>query len=186
MVYLSKIYTKTGDKGKTSLGHGKRVEKYDMRITAIGTVDEANTAIGMVFSLCKISPEISRDLQQIQQDLFVLGADLSVNYEDSSPYRIKPEHITFLENKIDFYNKDLDPLTSFVLPSGKPASSLMHNARVMTRKAERYVWLAAELEDHQDGTIVNLEIPKYLNRLSDLLFVLARVLNYGNEVLWDN
>jgi cob(I)alamin adenosyltransferase len=160
MVHLTRIYTKTGDDGKTSTATNERIDKSSSLIEAIGAVDEANSAIGM-------ATEYSNDIiDRIQSDLFDLGAELS----GAPTITISEERITYLENIIDDYNKHLEPLHSFVLPTGA-----LHNARTVVRRAEREVW---KIEG------INTNIAKYLNRLSDLLFVMARYHNKGNEKLW--
>lgn len=160
MVHLTRIYTKTGDDGKTSTATNERINKSSDLIEAIGAVDEANSAIGM-------ATEFHNDIvDRIQNDLFDLGAELS----GAPTIVISEERITHLENIIDDYNEYLEPLHSFVLPTGA-----IHNARTVVRRAERQVWKI-------DG--INPNIAKYLNRLSDLLFVMARYHNKGNEKLW--
>jgi cob(I)alamin adenosyltransferase len=160
MVHLTRIYTKTGDDGKTSTATNERIDKSSDLIEAIGAVDEANSAIGM-------ATEFHNDIvDRIQNDLFDLGAELS----GAPTIVISEERITHLENIIDDYNEYLEPLHSFVLPTGA-----IHNARTVVRRAERQVWKI-------DG--INPNIAKYLNRLSDLLFVMARYHNKGNEKLW--
>jgi cob(I)alamin adenosyltransferase len=160
MVHLTRIYTKTGDNGKTSTATNERIDKSSDLIEAIGAVDEANSAIGM-------ATEFHNDIiDRIQNDLFDLGAELS----GAPTIVISEARITYLENIIDDYNEHLEPLNSFVLPTGA-----IHNARTVVRRAERQVWKV-------EG--INLNIAKYLNRLSDLLFVMARYHNKGNEKLW--
>jgi len=160
MVHLTRIYTKTGDDGKTSTANNERIDKASDLIEAIGAVDEANSAIGM-------ASEFHNDIiDRIQNDLFDLGAELS----GATTITISEERIVYLENVIDDYNEFLEPLHSFVLPTGS-----LHNARTIVRRAERQVWRV-------EG--INPNIPKYLNRLSDLLFVMARYHNKGNEKLW--
>ena len=160
MVHLTRIYTKTGDDGKTSTATNERIDKSSDLIEAIGAVDEANSAIGM-------ATEFHNDIiDRIQNDLFDLGAELS----GAPTIVISEERITHLENIIDDYNGYLEPLHSFVLPTGA-----IHNARTVVRRAERQVW---KIEG------INPNIAKYLNRLSDLLFVMARYYNKGNEKLW--
>ncbi|MGB3417228.1 MAG: cob(I)yrinic acid a,c-diamide adenosyltransferase [Mesorhizobium sp.] len=187
MVKLNKIYTRTGDKGTTGLGSGERRLKSDLRIDAYGTVDEANACIGMARIHTAVShPAIDAMLSRIQNDLFDLGADLAVpdtgkplKYE---PLRITPSQVTRLENDIDLINKDLEPLKSFVLNGGSPAAAALHLARTVARRAERLiVGLAQNPAEH-----VNPEGIKYINRVSDLLFVAARAVNdNGNaDVLW--
>ena len=160
---LTQIYTRTGDDGTTSIGGNERVAKSSALIDAIGTVDEANSAIGMVYR--------NDIIDRIQQDLFDLGAELA----GSKTIKIKKERISWLENVIDDYNEYLEPLTSFILPTGP-----FHSARAIVRRAERSVWVAMDM--HKDITISEL-IPRYLNRLSDLLFVMARY--YNKEKLWE-
>ena len=160
MVHLTRIYTKTGDDGKTSTATNERIDKSSDLIEAIGAVDEANSAIGM-------ATEFHNDIiDRIQNDLFDLGAELS----GAPTIVISEARITHLENIIDNYNEYLEPLHSFVLPTGA-----IHNARTIVRRAERQVW---KIEG------INPNIAKYLNRLSDLLFVMARYHNKGNEKLW--
>ena len=160
MVHLTRIYTKTGDDGKTSTATNERIDKSSDLIEAIGAVDEANSAIGM-------ATDFHNDIiDRIQNDLFDLGAELS----GAPTIIISEARITHLENIIDDYNEYLEPLHSFVLPTGA-----IHNARTIVRRAERKVW---KIEG------INPNIAKYLNRLSDLLFVMARYHNKGNEKLW--
>lgn len=181
MVKLTKIYTRGGDKGETSLTGGQRIKKYAKRIAAYGTIDEANAAIGLV----RLSTAGDEDemLARIQNDLFDLGADLSTpgdDYAESQNLRITEGQVTRLEKEIDHMNKDMATLTSFVLPGGTPAASALHLARTIVRRAERIIVEAAEYEDINPAAI------KYVNRLSDHLFVLSRSLN-GNgsmDVLW--
>jgi len=180
MVQLTRIYTRGGDKGKTSLGTGKRVLKSSSRMNAIGDVDEANACIGVV--RLNTDAEIDRLLSHIQNDLFDMGADLCVPLEEDgkNSLRINPHQVTFLEEIIDYYNKSLPSLSSFVLPGGVPLSAMLHQARTVVRRAERTVCLLSETD------AINIVIIHYLNRLSDLLFVLARYANYqkGGDILW--
>ena len=185
MVNLTRIYTKTGDDGTTSLGDMSRTSKNDPRLEAYADVDEANSAIGVALSLGVISLEAVKSLLiRIQNDLFDVGADLSTPVIDDpkvEPLRVTEEQISYLENQIDFYNDDLSELRSFVLPSGTAAASLLHVARTVTRRAERSTWHAI----HSFGGGVNPLTAKYVNRLSDLLFVLARFENREvGDVLW--
>jgi len=185
MVNLTRIYTKTGDDGTTSLGDMSRTSKNDPRLEAYADVDEANSSIGVVLSLGSISTEAVKVLLiRIQNDLFDVGADLSTPVIDDpkvEPLRVTEEQVTYLENQIDAYNKDLSELRSFVLPSGTAAASLLHVARTVTRRAERSTWHAI----HSFGGGVNPLTAKYLNRLSDLFFVLARFENREvGDVLW--
>ena len=178
MVTLNKIYTKTGDSGETSLGDGSRVLKDSVRVSAYGTVDEANSVIG----ICRLHApgEIDEMLSVIQNDLFDLGADLCVPSSDKDVLRITSEQVVRLEGYIDSLNKNLPTLKSFVLPGGTTLSSHLHLARTVTRRAERLVVGLSGLK----GETVNPECLHYLNRLSDFLFVLARHTNEGNDVLW--
>ncbi|MGH8186928.1 MAG: cob(I)yrinic acid a,c-diamide adenosyltransferase [Steroidobacteraceae bacterium] len=174
---LSKIYTRTGDDGTTGLGDGTRVDKVHPRIEAYGTVDEANSAVGVVLAVPGLPADVSQALTRIQHRLFDLGGELAV-----PGYRaITAEHVTELENCLDQLNEPLPPLKEFILPGGGPAAAACHVARAITRRAERCTWLAAKQES------IAPEVMHYLNRLSDLLFVMARVLarhENGQEVLW--
>jgi len=180
VVQLTRIYTKGGDKGETSLGLGIRVSKTCLRIAAIGDVDEANASIGVA----RLSAQGEEDkiLSHIQNDLFDLGADLCIPHDKTKreKLRIHPHQITILETKIDHYNKPLPPLSSFVLPAGSPFAATLHHARTVVRRAERTTCALSEQEP------INECIIAYLNRLSDLLFVLARYANHqgGGDVLW--
>ena len=185
MVNLTRIYTKTGDDGTTSLGDMSRTSKNDPRLEAYATVDEANSSIGVVLAMGDIKDEsIKKLLIRIQNDLFDVGEDLCTPVVDnpaSEPLRVLESQIEYLENQIDHYNESLQPLRSFVLPSGTPAAALMHVARTVTRRAERTTWHAI----HAFGGGVNPITAKYLNRLSDLLFVLARFVNKDEgDQLW--
>ena len=183
MVQLTRIYTRGGDKGKTSLGNGTRVVKHDARVAAYGAVDEANAAIGLARVHC--GAETDAVLGRIQNDLFDLGADLcrpeGETPEDPPPLRMTAGQVERLEAEIDRVNAALAPLTSFVLPGGTPAAAALHLARTVTRRAEREITALAERE------AVNLQAVRYVNRLSDLLFVLGREANDGGakDVLWE-
>ena len=186
MVKLTKIYTRGGDAGQTSLSDGSRRFKDDLRVAAYGTVDEANAAIGLV--RLHTSGASDAALARIQNDMFDLGADLSTpqapGEDDFAPsemvLRITDAQVTRLEAEIDAMNADLAPLNSFILPGGSPASAYLHLARTVTRRAERDAVSAAQ------HTKINPAAIKYLNRLSDHLFVLSRVLNDNGaaDVLW--
>jgi cob(I)alamin adenosyltransferase len=183
MVRLDRIYTRGGDEGDTSLGDGTRVPKHHPRVTAYGTVDELSSVLGL--ALAHGIPEPLRsDLRSIQNDLFDVGADLCVPGEAGDRLRITPAYTTKLEQLIDRENAALSPLKSFILPGGTPASAWLHLARNVCRRAERHVTELRALPDETPR--VNLEVVKYLNRLSDLLFVLGRALNDGgrNDILW--
>jgi cob(I)alamin adenosyltransferase len=185
MVNLTRIYTKTGDDGTTSLGDMSRTSKNDPRLEAYADVDEANSAIGVVLALGELKDEeIRKLLVRVQNDLFDVGADLCTPVVDEpkvEPLRVIESQIDYLERTIDKFNEGLEPLRSFVLPSGTPAAALLHLARTVTRRAERNTWHAI----HQFGAGVNPLTAKYLNRLSDLLFVLARFTNKEiGDQLW--
>jgi cob(I)alamin adenosyltransferase len=179
-VRLTRIYTRAGDAGETSLGDGARVPKTDLRIEAYGTVDELNSLVGLALA-GDLPDEFRPWLERVQNDLFDLGADLSVPLEDDRRERLRvtPEQVERLEELCDLVNERLEPLKSFVLPGGTEAAAQLHVARAVCRRAERLaVALAAE---HR----VNPAALAYLNRLSDLLFILARAANAGSpEPLW--
>ena len=190
MVKLNKIYTRTGDDGSTGLADVSRVLKHSLRPQAYGTVDELNACLGLVF-LCldnkkdeNVFNDIKVLIRGIQNDLFDLGADLSTPIskakQNYKPLRITENQIKKIEEKIDEYNDELKPLDSFILPGGSEAASLIHLSRTIARRAERDVSLLASDEEINKNSLV------YLNRLSDLLFVLSRVLNENglNDVLW--
>lgn len=181
MVTLTRIYTKGGDQGRTSLGDGTRVAKHVLRVAAYGTVDEANAAIGLARLHTGGEPDAA--LARIQNDLFDLGADLcrpGGNADDGKALRIQDGQVERLEREIDAMNGELQPLSSFVLPGGTPAAAYLHLARTVTRRAERLVCELAETETINPAAI------RYLNRLSDHLFVLSRWLNDkgARDVLW--
>ncbi len=186
MVYLSRIYTKSGDQGETGLGDGSRVPKDHPRVAAYGDVDELNAVLGLAVAQGLAgaeSAELAALLRGIQNDLFDVGADLCVpeaGAESAGRLRVRPEQVTRLEAIIDRYNADLAPLTSFVLPGGTPAAAWLHLARTVCRRAERQVVTLSRSET------LNPQLVIFLNRLSDLLFVLARVCNEGGraDVLW--
>lgn len=185
MVKLNKIYTRTGDDGTTGLVGGVRVRKDDPRVEAYGTVDEANAAIGVALALGEGgNPEILATLRAIQHDLFDVGADLATPFapeeKPGAALRIVAAQTLRLEREIDRFNEALAPLTSFVLPGGAPLGAALHLARTIVRRAER---LSVALHAG-DPVGTNDEAIRYLNRLSDLLFVLGRVANAGKDVLW--
>jgi cob(I)alamin adenosyltransferase len=174
---LSKIYTRTGDDGSTGLGDGSRVPKENLRVEAYGTVDEANSAIGVVLSVAALPPPVARCLTEAQHDLFDLGGELCI----PGHRIIGTAHVERLEKELDVFNEALPPLKEFILPGGGPAAAACHVARAVCRRAERRCWSLARSEE------VSPEALKYLNRISDLLFVLARVLarhENGSEVVW--
>jgi cob(I)alamin adenosyltransferase len=174
---LSKIYTRTGDEGTTGLGDGTRVPKDHLRVEAYGTVDETNSAIGVVLSMRQLPEPVRQCLTDVQHDLFDLGGELCI----PGTRAITPAYTQRLEDQLDFFNDPLPPLKEFILPGGNPAAAAAHLARTICRRAERICWrLAREESVGREGLI-------YLNRLSDLLFVLARVLarqDNGSEVTW--
>lgn len=187
MPRLTKIYTKTGDAGLTGLGDGARVPKHCPRVEAYGEVDEANSALGVAIVSLGDAPALARvrdALLVIQQDLFDVGADLCVPRDSGeqagSRLRVTPDQIARLERLIDRHNAGLPPLESFIMPGGTEAAARLHVARAVTRRAERRV--AALIESEPAATSPDALV--YLNRLSDLLFVLARVANGGGDVLW--
>ncbi len=173
---LTKIYTRTGDSGTTGLGDGSRVPKDSARIEALGAVDEANSAIGVLLTE-PLADEIRRELVEVQHDLFDLGGELSIPGYTS----IQPQQVTRLEQILDRHNESLEPLKDFILPGGSRAAALCHVARTVCRRAERRVTTLAATEQVSPAAI------QYLNRLSDLLFVLARAINRADgcsDVLW--
>jgi cob(I)alamin adenosyltransferase len=182
-VHLTRIYTKTGDDGTTALGDMSRVAKTDPRLTAYADVDEANSGLGVAIALGGLEPDIAELLRRIQNDLFDLGADLctpikaDLGYE---PLRVTPSYTKRLEDACDLYNERLEKLNSFILPGGTAGAALLHVARTIVRRAERHVW--ALLADQPETT--SKEPVLYLNRLSDLLFILSRIANPGGDVLW--
>jgi cob(I)alamin adenosyltransferase len=183
-VVLSQIYTRTGDDGTTSLSDFSRVPKTDARLAAYADVDEANCAIGVALTLGSLPAPLSRVLTRVQNELFDVGADLAnpVTAEPAyEPLRVTTEYIERLEAECDSFNADLEVLRSFILPGGTPAAALLHTARAVTRRAERTAWAA--ISEH--GDTMNLLAAKYLNRLSDLLFIFCRVANKDHgDVLW--
>ncbi|MFF7770964.1 cob(I)yrinic acid a,c-diamide adenosyltransferase [Streptomyces massasporeus] len=185
-IVLSRIYTRTGDDGTTSLGNGSRVSKTDVRITAYADVDEANCAIGQAISLGELSSDMRKLLFRIQNDLFDLGADLCNPSEGTTKsknaLRVTDEYVNALERACDVYNTNLSTLRSFVLPGGAVGAVLLHTARAMVRRAERSTWSALS----EYGESMNPLTAKYLNRLSDLLFILARQANIEvGDLLWN-
>lgn len=186
MVFLNRIYTRTGDNGTTALSTGERRQKFDLRVSAYGTVDETNACVGIARETPGLEPHIAAMLMRIQNDLFDLGADLATPEGDTKPawepLRITAAQVTRLETEIDALNENLQPLRSFVLPGGSQASAALHLARTVSRRAER---LIVELST-SDGEIVSAEAIQYINRLSDFLFVASRAVNDNGakDVLW--
>jgi cob(I)alamin adenosyltransferase len=178
---LDRIYTRGGDSGETSLGDGVRVPKYHIRVEALGSLDEANAALGVALLYVQ-DDDIATTLRAVQNDLFDLGADLARPQRPAGKQalRITEHQVTQIEEKIDHFNEALNPLTTFVLPGGSSAAAYLHLARTILRRAERQI---AELAAHEP---TNAELLKYVNRLSDLLFVLARYVNDKgrSDVLW--
>jgi cob(I)alamin adenosyltransferase len=181
---LSRIYTKTGDDGTTALGDFSRAAKTDLRLAAYADVDEANSAIGVAVTTGGLPAEVDKLLIRIQNELFDVGADLCnpvASEPGYPPLRIDERYIAELERACDAYNENLPTLRSFVLPGGTPGSALLHVCRTIVRRAERTAWAA--LAEH--GDTMNPLTAKYLNRLSDLLFILARVANEPDgDLLW--
>jgi cob(I)alamin adenosyltransferase len=178
-VRLTRIYTRGGDAGQTSLGDGSRVSKLDPRVAAYGAVDELNSQLGLVLALRDLDPALREPLARIQNDLFDLGADLSVPFGDEDGrLRVTQDQVTELEQLCDRFNEGLPELKSFVLPGGTEAAARLHVARAVCRRAElRALATAAETEIDPLAAV-------YLNRLSDLLFIFARAANGGDEPLW--
>lgn len=188
MVRLTRIYTRTGDDGSTALGDLTRTSKTDSRLGAYAAVDETNTSIGVALALGELDPEVRETLGRVQQELFDVGADLCTPVAQApSPRRevprVEADLTATLEHDCDRFNADLPKLNSFILPGGSPGAALLHSARTTARRAERATWSA--ILEH--GDTINAETARYLNRLSDLLFILARRANrHGGQgdVLW--
>jgi cob(I)alamin adenosyltransferase len=186
MVVLNKIYTRTGDDGSTALGTGERRKKYDLRVAAYGTLDELNAALGLARLHTAADAALDAALSRIQNDLFDAGADLTMPGKGKGPdgarLTVTENQVAWLEGEIDRLNAELKPLRSFVLPGGSAASAYLHLARTICRRGER---LIAELKD-RPGESVTAEVLKYVNRLSDFLFVAARRANSqgAGDVLW--
>ncbi|HEY7173355.1 MAG TPA: cob(I)yrinic acid a,c-diamide adenosyltransferase [Micromonosporaceae bacterium] len=182
-VHLTRIYTKTGDAGTTGLSDGSRVAKTDPRIAAYADTDECNAAIGVALALGELSDEVRGVLTFVQNDLFDVGADLATPIVPDPkwpPLRITEDYVERVEAWCDEFNTRLPKLDSFILPGGTPGAALLHVARTVARRAERSAWT---LVGHDSGG-VNLLAVKYLNRLSDLLFILCRIANPGGDVKW--
>lgn len=185
MPRITKVYTRTGDDGTTSLGGGQRLPKDALRIEAYGTVDETNSVLGAVRA-AGVAPRLDAMLARIQNELFHLGSDLCILEEDKARMpvpRIEQRHVDQLERDIDLLQEDLEPLTNFVLPGGSPAAAHLHVARTVCRRAERVLVALAR------GEKVGAHVVRYVNRLSDLLFVMARAENHAKgcgDVTWDS
>ncbi len=187
MVHLTRIYTRTGDDGTTGLGDFSRVHKTDARLVAYADVDEANSAIGVALALGSLAEDVGELLRQIQNDLFDVGSDLCTPLVagDARIRRIDAAYVGRLERACDTYNEQLDPLHSFILPGGTPGAALLHVARTIVRRAERATWAAVDVHGADAPGGINPDTAKYLNRLSDLLFILARHANADRgDVLW--
>ena len=184
MVNLTRIYTRAGDDGSTSLGDMSRTRKTDLRLQAYADVDEANSAIGAALAIGALPPDVVDVLTRIQNDLFDVGADLCnpiVPDPAYPPLRVVPADVERLERECDRVNERLEPLRSFILPGGSPGAALLHVARTTVRRAERSTWRALD----EYGEAMNPLTAAYLNRLSDLLFILSRIANLpGGDVLW--
>lgn len=185
MVNLTRIYTRTGDDGSTALADFSRTSKTDSRLAAYADVDEANAAVGVAITMGDLGAELAEFLLTVQNDLFDVGADLATPVTPNPEYpplRVTAAYIERLENACDVYNDALEPLRSFVLPGGTKGAALLHVARTVVRRAERTTWAAL----HEHGPSMNPLPAQYLNRLSDLLFILCRYANLETgDVLWE-
>lgn len=182
-VHLTRIYTRTGDAGTTRLSNNEEVAKTDLRIAAYADVEECNAAIGVALALGQLSEELRAVLSSVQNDLFDVGADLANPVEPEPAYpplRVTEEYVTRLEGWCDEYNARLSKLDSFILPGGTAGAALLHSARTVARRAERAAWALINREPERTSALP----AKYLNRLSDLLFILARNANPDGDVLW--
>jgi cob(I)alamin adenosyltransferase len=187
-VHLTRIYTKTGDDGTTVLGDLSRVRKTDVRLAAYADTDECNAAIGVAVTVGGLADEVLDPLRHVQNDLFDVGADLSTPIaapEGSAqpkypPLRVTDDYVTRIEGWCDAFNEGLPTLNSFILPGGTPGAAYLHVARTVARRAERSVWALLEVDAERTNPLA----ARYLNRLSDLLFILGRVANPGGDVLW--
>ncbi|HWD01489.1 MAG TPA: cob(I)yrinic acid a,c-diamide adenosyltransferase [Amycolatopsis sp.] len=183
VVRINRVYTKVGDSGTTALGDGSRVPKTSPRLGAYADTDEANSVIGLAVAVGGLDDELIAVLNRVQNDLFDVGADLCLPIQENPPYeplRITEDYLERVEGWCDEFNERLPKLTSFILPGGTPGAAYLHQARTVTRRAERSGWALIEAEP--DAT--NPTAVKYLNRLSDLLFILARLANPEGDVLW--
>jgi len=181
-VVLSRIYTRTGDDGTTTLSDLSRTSKTDSRLAAYADVEEANAHLGLALAHGTLTADLAAVLVRVQNELFDLGADLATPVTENPefvPLRVEQSYVDRLEEQCDRFNAELEPLRSFILPGGDPATAALHVARVTVRRAERTTWAA--LQEHQD---MNPLTARYLNRLSDLLFILCRVAHGGQEILW--
>ena len=182
-IHLTRIYTKTGDSGSTAIGDGTRVAKTDARVAAAADVDECNAAVGVALAMGQLADEVAAVLTTVQNGLFDVGADLTnpvTEHPKYPPLRITEAYVTRVEGWCDEFNARLTPLDSFILPGGTPGAALLHVVRTVSRRAERTAWALAAV----DGDRVNPLALTYLNRLSDLMFVLCRIANPGGDVKW--
>jgi cob(I)alamin adenosyltransferase len=182
-IHITRVYTKVGDNGTSALGDGSRVSKTDPRLSAYADVDEANSSIGAALALGALTDEVASVLRAVQNDLFDVGADLCspiVPDPKYPPLRIIESYVERLEAWCDEFNSRLPNLTSFILPGGTPGAALLHVARTVTRRAERSAWALIEVDPDR----TNVLAARYLNRLSDLLFVLGRIANPDGDILW--
>ncbi len=182
-VHLTRIYTKTGDDGTTALGDFSRVAKTDVRLAAYADTDECNAALGVAVTVGGLAADVLDVLRQVQNDLFDVGADLCTPIVESPefpPLRVTEEYVTRLEGWCDAFNEHLPALASFILPGGTPGAAHLHVARTVTRRAERSVWALLGVDAERTNPLT----ARYLNRLSDLLFILGRVANPQGDVLW--
>ena len=187
-MHLTRIYTKTGDDGTTALGDGSRVRKTDVRLAAYADTDECNAALGVAVTVGGLTEELRSPLRQVQNDLFDVGADLStpivapgdLAQPKYQPLRITEDYVTRLEHWCDAFNERLPKLNSFLLPGGTPGAAHLHVARTVARRAERSVWALLDVDPERTNPLT----ARYLNRLSDLLFILGRAANPGGDVLW--
>ncbi len=182
-VHLTRIYTKTGDDGTTALGDMSRVRKTDLRVAAFADCDETNAVLGVALALGALPEAVATVLRTVQNDLFDVGADLCTPVRPDPAYpplRVTDEYVTRLEQWCDRFNADLGKLDSFILPGGTPGAALLHQARTVCRRAERSAWALFEADPETTNRVAML----YLNRLSDLLFILSRVANPDGDVMW--
>ena len=182
-IHLTRIYTRTGDDGTTALGDMSRVRKTDPRLEAYADVDEANSSLGVALTLGGLDEDVAAVLRRIQNDLFDVGADLAtpiVPDPEYPPLRVTQDYVDRLETECDRFNADLEKLRSFILPGGTAGAALLHTSRTIARRAERATWALLDVDAERTSTLTAL----YLNRLSDLLFILARRAAGGAEVLW--
>ena len=182
-VRINRVYTKVGDNGTTALGDGSRVPKTDPRLAAYADVDETNSVLGLALAVGGLTEEVATVLRRVQNDLFDVGADLCAPVVPDPPYpplRITEAYVERLEGWCDQFNERLSKLTSFILPGGTPGAAFLHQARTVARRAERSGWSLVQADPERTNALA----VKYLNRLSDLLFILARLANPNGDILW--